>query len=507
MRALLSVYDKTGISDFARELVGLGFDLISTGGTLTALAGAGLPVTAVSDVTGFPEILDGRVKTLHPMIHGGLLARLDLESHRAALAEHNIAPISVVVGNLYPFESTIARPDVAFEDAIEQIDIGGPAMLRAAAKNFAHVTVIVDPGDFASVLAELRGGGVSTHLRKRLAAKAFAHVASYDSVIAEYLSDEPFPNQLTVSGRKVFEPRYGENPHQHAAVYRSAAPNAVAGVFDARQRAGKTMSFNNLLDADAAWNVVSDVREPAACVVKHTIPCGFAVRPELADAYALAYEGDPVSAFGGIVALNRAVDVETARRLSQTFLEIVIAPGFTEQALDLLRAKKQLRLLEMLPPSAIPNRLTQIRSISGGFLIQNADTRPDDLTAWNVVTKRGPTETERRDAEFAWELARHVKSNAIVIARDSAIRGVGAGQPNRLESVRIAVEKAGERAKGAALASDAFFPFPDGLEAALRAGVSCVVQPGGSIRDDLVIEAADQAGIAMLFTGVRHFLH
>ena len=397
---------------------------------------------------------------------------------------------------------------MAPDDVIEQIDIGGPSMLRSAAKNFAHVTVIVDPADFETVLRELETGGTSVKLRRALAAKAFAHVSSYDSLVAAYLGEVEFPGQLTFAGRKVFEPRYGENPHQHAAVYRSvsAVPTAQ-GVFDAKKLAGRELSFNNLLDADSAWSVVRDVSDPAVCVVKHTIPCGFAIRAQLADAYTAAYHGDPVSAFGGIVALNRPVDGESARRLAELFLEIIIAPGFEPEALAILTKKKQLRLLEMDQPNRESTVERQIRSISGGFLIQESDQAPDEPSTWKTVTRREPTSAELADAEFAWRLARSVKSNAIVIARDRAALGVGAGQPNRLESVRIAVSKAGERAKGAALASDAYFPFPDGIETAITAGVTCVIQPGGSIRDNLVIAAADAAGITMIFTGVRHFLH
>jgi len=508
MRALLSVYDKTGLVPFAQHLHRLGFDLVSTGGTYAALVAAGLPVTAVADVTGFPEILDGRVKTLHPKIHGGLLARLDLESHQDELSKHSIFPISLLVGNLYPFEATISKSGVTLEDAAEHIDIGGPAMIRAAAKNFAHVTVIVDPADFEQVIGELEAGGTSIALRRALAAKAFAHVSSYDSLIATYLSKTDFPDELTLAGRKVFEPRYGENPHQRAAVYRlvSAAPTA-AGVFDAKKLSGKELSFNNLLDADSAWSLVHGVTDPAVCVVKHTIPCGFAIREHLADAYSAAYEGDPVSAFGGIVALNRAVDAETSNRMAGLFLEIIIAPGFEPEALAVLAKKKQLRLLAMAQPQSDSVVARQIRSIAGGFLIQESDHAPDEPSNWKTATHRAPTAAELHDAAFAWRLARYVKSNAIVIAKDRAAFGVGAGQPNRRESVRLAVAKAGERAKGAALASDAYFPFPDGLETAIAAGVTCVIQPGGSVRDDLVIAAANEAGIAMIFTGVRHFLH
>ena len=508
MRALLSVYDKTGLVPFAERLVELGFELVSTGGTHAALAAAGLPVIAVSDVTGFPEMLDGRVKTLHPRIHAGLLARLELEEHRSQLSDHGIEPISLVACNLYPFESTVAKPSVQLDEAVEQIDIGGPSMIRAAAKNFAHVITVVDPADYQLVLVDLRAGVVPADRLRALAAKAFGHVSTYDAIVADYLRNEEFPDELTIAGRKAFEPRYGENPHQRAAAYRLLGQSGDAsGVLAANQLSGKAMSFNNLLDADAALGVVRGEDAPAVCVVKHMTPCGYAVCDDLAEATRLAIAGDPVSAFGGIVALNRVVDEAAAERLAAIFLEIVIAPGFSPSALALLSKKKQLRLLELPAMSDRPARTRQIRTIAGGFVIQEQDQSRDDPSAWRTVTQRQPTEPERRDAEFAWRAARFVKSNAIVIAKDQAVRGVGAGQPNRVESVRIAINRAGENAKGAALASDAFFPFADGPEAAISAGVTCIVQPGGSVRDDDVIKAADAAGVAMLFTGVRHFLH
>ncbi len=511
MRALLSVYDKTGLAGLARGLVDLGYELVSTGGTHRTLAAAGLPVTAVADVTGFPEILDGRVKTLHPAIHGGLLARRDDPAHLAALEAHGIGPIDVLVGNLYPFAATVARPGVGLADAVEQIDIGGPAMIRAAAKNFAGVVVLSDPADFGPVLRELGAGGVLPARRRALAAKAFAHVSAYDAVVADYLRGDAdrgaFPDELSVSGARALGLRYGENPHQRAAAYRRlAGGQAAPGVLDARQLAGKELSYNNLLDADAAWAAATSFDEPTVAVVKHTIPCGLATRADLADAFALALAGDPVSAFGGIVALNRPVDGETARRMAEIFFEVVIAPGFSDEAQDALGGRRGLRLLAM-PEAGPTTRAWEVRSIAGGLLVQDADDQGDDPAAWRTVTDREPSDPERDDLVYAWTAARHVKSNAIVLVQRRAVVGVGSGQPNRLESVAIAARKAGDRARGSALASDAFFPFADGVEAAIAAGATAIVQPGGSVRDAEVIAAANAAGITMLFTGTRHFRH
>ncbi len=509
MRALLSVYDKTGIEEFARGLVNLGWELISTGGTFTALEKAGIPVTPVSSVTGFPEILDGRVKTLHPRIHGGLLARLDISEHQVALREHDITPISLVACNLYPFEATVRDPEISLTDATEQIDIGGPAMIRASAKNFAHVVVVVAPSEYGRILTDLENGEVQPDRRRALAARAFAHVSAYDAIVAEYLRGESteFPTELTFAARKAQTLRYGENPHQTAAAYRRLSAGVeVDGVLNATQLHGKELSFNNLLDADAAWGALRQFDAPTVSVVKHTIPCGLATREILAEAFDLAVAGDPVSAFGGIVALNREVDLETAKRIGDIFFEVIIAPGFSDEAFDALGRKKSLRLLRIDTSSSGTERLT-VRAIEGGLLVQNPDTQFDSTSAWKVVTDRQPTEDEQRDLAFAWSVCRAVKSNAIVFARGLAVTGVGSGQPNRLESVRIAASKAGDRAVGSVLASDAFFPFADGLEAAINAGITAAIQPGGSVRDDEVIAAADRAGIAMIFTGTRHFLH
>jgi phosphoribosylaminoimidazolecarboxamide formyltransferase / IMP cyclohydrolase len=513
MRALLSVYDKTGIAALGHGLVDLGYEVISTGGTLAALQAASVPVTAVSDVTAFPEILDGRVKTLHPHIHGGLLARRDDSAHMSALEVHGISPIDVVAANLYPFAETVARPGVSLADALEQIDIGGPAMIRAAAKNYPGVVVLTDPADYTSALEELRDGRLSAARRRTLAAKAFAHTAAYDAVVAEYLRDpEEWPQEITVAGRLTRTLRYGENPQQRAAAYRRLrAGEPVQGVLEAEQLAGKELSFNNLLDADAAWNAVRGFSEPAVAIVKHTIPCGLAERGDLATAFAEALRGDPVSAFGGIVALNRPVDGETARRMAEIFFEVVVAPGFDDETRETLGKKKALRLLRMptSPASSMEGTAASwdVRPIAGGLLVQTADCAPADASSWRVVTAREPDPREMADLAFAWHAVRHVKSNAIVLARDRAVTGVGSGQPNRLESVRIAVDKAGDRAVGSVLASDAFFPFPDGLETAIAAGVTAAIQPGGSVRDEAVIAAADRAGLAMVFTGTRHFRH
>lgn len=512
MRALLSVYDKTGLVELARGLIELGYELVSTGGTLRALAAAGVPALQVATVTGSPEILDGRVKTLHPTIHGALLARRDEPAHLASLAEHGITPIDLVAVNLYPFAETINGPEVTTSDAIEQIDIGGPAMIRAAAKNFPGVIVLTSPADYQPALEALRAGPLPLDQRRQLAARAFAHVAAYDTVVAAYLGDDEFPAELTIAGDKVMDLRYGENPQQRAAAYRRrlTAPTRP-GVLEAVQLAGKALSFNNLLDADAAWTAATAFADPTVTIIKHAIPCGLASRDELAAAFAAALAGDPVSAFGGIVAANRRLDGAAARPIAATFFEVIIAPGFDDDARDALGGKKQLRLLDM---PAVPRRVDawdaapwDVRPIGGGFLVQDADTAPDDPAAWTVVTQRQPSSIEWDDLQFAWQAVRFVKSNAIVLARERALVGVGSGQPNRLISVRLAAANAGERAKGAVLASDAFFPFADGIEAAVAAGVTAIIQPGGSVRDAEVIAAADAAGVSMIVTGTRHFRH
>lgn len=513
MQALLSVSDKTGLVTLATDLLELGYDLLSTGGTATALRDASLPVRDVAALTGFPEMLDGRVKTLHPHVHAALLARRDDPEHMRELKERGIEPIDLLVANLYPFASTMIRHDIDDVAKIEQIDIGGPAMVRAAAKNFASLTVITDPSDYDSLVEQLRERTTDIAFRRHLAAKAYAHVSNYDSIVAAFLrgsTSNDFPIELSIPLRRERYLRYGENPQQRAAAYRRlSAEEPGPSVLDATQHAGPELSFNNLLDADAAWQAASIDSDPTVAIVKHTVPCGLASRSNLGEAFDAALAGDPVSAFGGIVALNGKVDLEVAQRLIATRFDIVLAHEFSPDALALVTTKRNIRVLELHPVGN--GRLRQapldIRPISGGVLVQDQDDAADDVSLWNVVSKRQPTAQETADLHYAWAAVRLVKSNAIVVARDRALLGVGAGQPNRLESVDIAVRKAGERAEGAALASDAFFPFTDGLERAIDAGVSAIVQPGGSVRDNAVIAAADRAGVTMLFTGIRHFRH
>ncbi len=503
MRAILSVWDKTGAVDFARGLIELGFEVFSSGGTKKALTEAGLTAKSVSELTGFPEILDGRVKTLHPAVHGGILARRDIASHMEQLAQSGIGAIDLVAVNLYPFIQTVSRPGVTLDEALENIDIGGPTMIRAAAKNFPQVLVVVDPNDYQPILEQMRQGSVDLEARKRLAQKAFQHVAFYDTAIAQYLAGEKsFAPELTIALRKRYDLRYGENPHQKAAFYEEIGPKL--GIAGAQQLGGKELSFNNILDADGAWNAASDFAEPTVVVVKHTNPCGLASYEDLAEAYRRAYAGDPVSAFGGIVAVNRRVDLGLAEEIAKTFYEIVIAPDYEEKALALLQEKKDLRLLAVDPTSEATLHWDS-RSVGGGFLIQTKDMDPGG--EWRVVSERQPTADELQNLRFAWRVVKHVKSNAIVVAKDSMLLGMGAGQPSRVDSVRIALEKAGERVKGAVLASDAFFPFPDGVELAAQAGITAIVEPGGSVRDDEVIEAANRHNVALLFTSVRHFKH
>jgi len=511
MRAILSVSDKTGIVEFARGLEGLGFELFSTGGTKKALVDAGVEVHSVSDITGFPEILDGRVKTLHPAVHGGILARRDISAHLAELEQNKMGLIDMVSVNLYPFRETVAKPGVALKEALENIDIGGPTMIRAAAKNFPHVLVVVDPADYGSVLEKLKEGGVSSEMRKKLAQKAFQHVAAYDTAIAQYLrkGEEGFAEEATIALRKKYDLRYGENPHQRAAFYvEEVAGGAAAGVSSAEQVWGKELSFNNILDSDAAWNAASDFEAPTVSVIKHTNPCGLASHDNLAEAYRRAFAGDTVSAFGGIVALNRKVDVETAREISKTFYEVIMAPGYDDEALELLKQKKDVRILIMGEQKGAAEPSMDFRRVAGGLLVQTSDSEPADRgLSLRTVTKREPTEAELKDLMFAWKAVKHVKSNAIVLVKDNMVLGMGAGQPNRVTSVQIALEKAGERSRGSVLGSDAFFPFPDGVELAAKGGVTAIIQPGGSVRDEQAIEAANRNDIAMVFTGVRHFRH
>jgi phosphoribosylaminoimidazolecarboxamide formyltransferase / IMP cyclohydrolase len=514
-RALLSVSDKTGLLDLARALAARGIELLSTGGTARTLSDAGIAVREVASVTGFPEIMDGRVKTLHPKIHGGLLGRRGTDD--AVMTREGIAPIDLLVVNLYPFAATIAKPGVSYDDAIENIDVGGPAMLRGAAKNHADVTVVVDPADYAELLLALDQGKGATSFgfRARLAAKTFAHTASYDSLVADYLARQhaatadPFPAQLGIGLTRIAKLRYGENPHQQAAFYRSpgAASDSIAA---ARFAQGKELSFNNIADADTALECVRQFEQPACVIVKHANPCGVAVAASPLDAYELAYRTDPTSAFGGIIAFNRPLDAAAAKQiLDRQFVEVLVVPALLDGTAAVLAAKPNVRvLLTGELQQAAPER--ELRSVGGGVLVQDRDIGRIDVSALTCVTARQPTDAERRDLAFAWRVCKFVKSNAIVFVRDEATVGVGAGQMSRVYSSRIGAikaEDAGLSVRGAVMASDAFFPFRDGVEVAAAQGVTAVIQPGGSMRDAEVIAAANEAGIAMLFTGMRHFRH
>jgi phosphoribosylaminoimidazolecarboxamide formyltransferase / IMP cyclohydrolase len=524
LTALISVSDKTGIVDFARDLGALGVRLLSTGGTARLLAEAGLAVTEVAEVTGAPEMLDGRVKTLHPRIHGGLLARRDLPTHMAALREHGIGTIDLLVVNLYPFAQATARADCTLEEAIENIDIGGPAMLRAAAKNWADVAVLIDPADYARVLAELREGAVRRDTRFMLAKKVFAHTAAYDGMISNYLGGlaagaeaqaaavparEAFPSVYHLQLSKTQDMRYGENPHQAAAFYREARP-AEGALARWTQLQGKELSYNNIADADAAWECVKTFDAPACVIVKHANPCGVAIGATLAEAYDKAWTTDPTSAFGGILAFNRPVDEATARRINEhkQFVEVLIAPGFDEGARTLFAAKQNLRVLDV--PLGSGSNALDFKRVGGGMLLQTPDLKNVARGELRVVTKLAPTAQQMDDLMFAWKVAKFVKSNAIVFCGGGMTLGVGAGQMSRIDSARIARIKAGNAGlslTGSAVASDAFFPFRDGLDVVIDEGAACVIQPGGSMRDDEVIAAADERGIAMVFTGTRHFRH
>ncbi|GGG20980.1 bifunctional phosphoribosylaminoimidazolecarboxamide formyltransferase/IMP cyclohydrolase [Paenibacillus abyssi] len=511
-RALISVSDKTGIVEFSRELAKLGVEIISTGGTASLLEKEGVPVIGISDVTGFPEILDGRVKTLHPAVHSGLLAVRDDEEHQKAMKELGMDYIDLVIVNLYPFAATIAKPDVTYEDAIENIDIGGPTMLRSAAKNHAFVTVVVDSSDYAAVLEEVRADGDTTlDTRKRLAAKVFRHTGAYDALISDYLSKlngEPLPEKYTVTYEKVQDLRYGENPHQQAAFYRK--PLAASGnITTAQQLHGKELSYNNINDANAALAIVKEFTEPAVVAVKHMNPCGVGIGADIHEAYQKAYAADPTSIFGGIVAANRTIGKETAELLNEIFLEIVIAPDFTQEALDVLTKKKNIRLMKLGELQAAAERKPEwlVTSVDGGMLVQQSDVHSLTEADLKVVTNRQPTEEELKQLLFGWKVVKHVKSNAILLAKNNMTIGVGAGQMNRVGAARIAIEQAGAEAAGAILASDAFFPMGDTLELAAKAGITAVIQPGGSIKDEESIAVANAHNIAMIMTGVRHFKH
>ena len=508
-RALISVSDKSGIVGFAKQLKELGFEIISTGGTKNALQTAGVDVIGISDVTGFPEILDGRVKTLHPNVHGALLSKHDDEDHLKQIAAHQIQPIELVCVNLYPFQQTIAKPDVTEEDAIENIDIGGPTMLRSSAKNHQYVTVVVDPADYEKVIAEYKEQGSTTlETRRALAAKVFRHTAAYDSVISQYMTElvgEEEPESVTYTFDLKQSLRYGENPHQKAAFYKKPLGSTFS-IANAEQLHGKELSYNNINDANAALQIVKEFEGPAAVAVKHNNPCGVGTGETIYQAYTKAYEADPTSIFGGIVALNREVDGETAMKLHEIFLEIVIAPSFSEEALSILTGKKNIRLLT-IPFNDVNANEKVLASVEGGLLVQDADSFTLEQATVTVPTKRQPTEQEWEALKLGWKVVKHVKSNAIVVNDAQMTLGVGAGQMNRVGAAKIALEQAGEKAKGAALASDAFFPMSDTVEAAAKAGITAIIQPGGSIKDEDSIKAADEHGIAMVFTGVRHFKH
>jgi phosphoribosylaminoimidazolecarboxamide formyltransferase/IMP cyclohydrolase len=513
-RAILSVTDKAGLVDFARKLAGMRVELISTGGTAKLLRDSGVSVKDISELTGFPEMLDGRVKTLHPKVHGGILHRRENPSHRSAVAEHGIEPIDMVVVNLYAFEKTAARAGVAFEELIENIDIGGPSMIRSAAKNFQDVAVVTSPADYDTIAEEMAraGGELSAATKWRLAQKAFATTAAYDSAIAstlervsanghfEFHAEAGFPPNLRLSFNKVMDLRYGENPHQKAAMY---SDRSGAGVANCRQIQGKELSFNNIVDVQAAWELAQEFDEPVCAIVKHTNPCGTATAKTLLEAYKKALECDPVSAFGGVIGVNRIVDGDAAEEMAKLFLEVIAAPAFDDAAKAKFASKKNLRLVEI---SDIPQTWV-LKNVSGGILVQDADARPLQETDLKVVTKRPPTSEEKRALLFAWKVCKHVKSNAIVYARDGQTVGVGAGQMSRVDSCKIGAMKAVLPLKGTVAASDAFFPFPDGVEEIARVGATAIIQPGGSVRDAEVIEAADRLGMAMIFTRVRHFRH
>ncbi len=513
-RAILSVTDKTGLAEFAKKLASMGVELISTGGTAKLLRDSGVAVKDISEITGFPEMLDGRVKTLHPKVHGGILHRREDASHRAAVAQHGIQPIDMVVVNLYAFEKTAAKPGVDFEELIENIDIGGPSMIRSAAKNFNDVAVVTSPSDYNAIADEMAksGGTLSSETKWRLAQKAFATTAAYDSAIASTLERVSsngnfhlqegggFPDTLRLSFTKVGDLRYGENPHQKAAMY---VDGSGVGVANARQLQGKELSYNNIVDLQAAWDLAQEFEEPVCAIIKHTNPCGTATGKTLAEAYLRALECDPVSAFGGVIGVNRAIDAAAATEMAKLFLEVIAAPAFDDAAKQIFASKKNLRLVEV--PAG--EQKWVLKNVSGGILVQDADLNKLSESDLKVVTKRAPTPEEKRALLFAWKVCKHVKSNAILYARDGQTVGVGAGQMSRVDSCKIGAMKAQLPLKGTVAASDAFFPFPDGVEEIARAGATAIIQPGGSVRDQEVIEAADRLGMAMIVTGVRHFRH
>ncbi|MFY9561619.1 MAG: bifunctional phosphoribosylaminoimidazolecarboxamide formyltransferase/IMP cyclohydrolase [Terriglobales bacterium] len=513
-RAILSVTDKSGLVDFARKLAGMGVELVSTGGTAKLLRDSGITVKDISELTGFPEMLDGRVKTLHPKVHGGILHRRQDAGHRSAVAEHGIPAIDMVVVNLYAFEKTAAKPGVHFEELIENIDIGGPSMIRSAAKNFQDVAVVTSPADYDAIADEMArsAGALSSETKWRLAQKAFATTAAYDSAIASTLervgvnghfelrAPEGFPQTLRLSFQKTMDLRYGENPHQKAAMY---SDGSGLGVANARQLQGKELSYNNITDLQAAWDLAQDFDDTVCAIIKHTNPCGVATGKTLAEAYLRALECDPVSAFGGVIGVNRPVDAAAATEMAKLFLEVIAAPAFDAAAKEVFASKKNLRLVEV--PAGQQSWV--LKNISGGMLVQDADLHQLTESALKVVTRRQPTAEEKRALLFAWKVCKHVKSNAILYARDGQTVGVGAGQMSRVDACKVGAMKAQLPLKGTVAASDAFFPFPDGVEEIAKAGATAIIQPGGSVRDQEVMEAADRLGLAMIFTGVRHFRH
>ncbi len=510
MRAIVSVSDKSNLVEFARRLHGIDIDIYSTGGTKKALEEAGVKVHKVAEMTGYPEILDGRVKTLHPVVHGGILARRDKPAHMEELAKNKIEPIDMVVINLYPFVQTVSKEGVTLEDALENIDIGGPTMIRAAAKNFPSVLVIVDPQDYDMIADKLARGEVTQQDRKMLAQKAFQHVAMYDTAISQYLRGETlFTDDMTIAMKKVNDLRYGENPHQKAAIYREqVVGRSGAGITAATQLHGPELSFNNFLDIEAAWSTACDFDGPTIAIIKHTNPCGLCTNNDLIEAYKRALAGDPVSAFGGIVAINRPVDMSLASEIDKMHYDVLIATEFEEKALELLKRKKNMRILS-LPVQAgqIQRGGLDLRPINGGFLVQEADYYTEGEFKPRTVSRREPTDQEMKDMLYAWKIIKHIKSNAIALAKDSTMLGMGAGQPNRVVSVELSLQKAGEAAKGSVLASDAMIPFPDTVEVAAKGGATAVIQTGGSIRDEEVIATADKYNMAMVLTGIRHFRH
>lgn len=517
-RAILSVTDKTGLVEFARKLAAMGVELVSTGGTAKLLRDSGIAVKDISDLTGFPEMLDGRVKTLHPKVHGGILHVRSNEKHRAEAAEHGIEPIDMVVVNLYAFEKTAAKPGVAFEDIIENIDIGGPSMVRSAAKNFQDVAILTSPSDYDAIVMEMEssGGELSLKTKWRLAQRAFSTTAAYDSAIASTLErigapganagdfdlgkTEGFPQTLRLTFQKAFDLRYGENPHQKAALYSDGSGKGIA---NGTQLQGKELSYNNIVDLQAAWDLAQEFDEPVCAIIKHTNPCGTAVGASLAEAYMRALECDPVSAFGGVIGVNRSIDRDTATEMAKLFVEAIAAQGFDDAAREIFAAKKNLRLVEVVPME----QKWVLKNVAGGVLLQDNDVRQMAEADLKVVSEREPTQKEMRDLLFAWKVCKHVKSNAILYARNGQTTGVGAGQMSRVDSAKIGAMKSALGTKGSVAASDAFFPFPDGVEEIAKAGATAIIQPGGSVRDQEVIDTANKLGLAMVFTGVRHFRH